>query len=133
MLFGQTRSVQKGTVIEDFYRKFVCALEDDLNIPQALAVVWEVITSNAEPYNKLATILDFDKVLGLGLHDILKYVIPQEIHNLIESRRSFRNESKFKEADKVRMQIENRGYRVEDTTSGTLVAAQKPLDMLKKR
>lgn len=57
-----------GSIDEGYKNKFKDKLENDLNTPQALAVVWGLVKdSKVSPENKLATILDFDKVLGLGL------------------------------------------------------------------
>lgn len=57
-----------GQIDEDYKKKFTEKLENDLNTPQALAVVWTLVKDKDVPNNnKLATLLDFDKVLGLGL------------------------------------------------------------------
>mgnify|MGYP003393632096 CR=1 FL=1 len=58
----------KGEVDEAYKAKFREKLENDLNTPQALAIVWTLVKDKeVAPENKLATLLDFDKVLGLGL------------------------------------------------------------------
>jgi len=58
----------KGVVNKDYKDKFIEKLENDFNTPQALAVVWGLIKDkDVSPEDKLATIVDFDKVLGLGL------------------------------------------------------------------
>ena len=63
-----TRRVQVGEVDEAYKAKFVEKLENDFNTPQALAVLWTLVKDKeVTPENKFATILDFDKVLGLGL------------------------------------------------------------------
>ena len=57
-----------GTVNEDYKDKFGKKLENDLNTPQAIAVLWSLVKDGGiSPEDKLATLLDFDKVLGLGL------------------------------------------------------------------
>ena len=120
----------EGSIIEDQHKLFIEAIEDDFNIPKALAVLWEVMNSNEAPKDKLATVLDFDKVLGLRLRDILKYTIPQKIHAMVKSRQLLRKQSKFDEADTLRMDIEREGYKVEDFESGSIVTAKKPLELL---
>jgi cysteinyl-tRNA synthetase len=57
-----------GIVDQEYKKKFVEKLENDFNTPQALAVVWTMLKDKSVPNNnKLATLLDFDKVMGLGL------------------------------------------------------------------
>jgi len=57
-----------GEVDQAYKAKFVEKLENDLNTPQALAVVWTLVKDKeVANNNKLATLRDFDKVLGLGL------------------------------------------------------------------
>lgn len=57
-----------GTIDLAYKAKFIEKIENDLNTPQALAVVWTLVKDkDVLPNNKLATLLDFDKVLGLGL------------------------------------------------------------------
>jgi len=57
-----------GTIDESYKAKFREKLDNDLNTPQAVAVVWGLVKdSQVSPEDKLATIRDFDKVLGLGL------------------------------------------------------------------
>jgi len=129
MLLAQA-DTHHGTIIEAQHKKFMQAIEDDMNIPQALAVLWEVINSDEVASGKLVTILDFDKVLGLRLCDILDHKIPQKIHDLVQYRELLRKESKFDKADKIRKQIESTGYRVEDTELGSFIVAKKPLDLL---
>lgn len=59
---------QGGVVDEAYKARFVEKIENDLNTPQALAAVWTMLKDKeVTPENKLATLLDFDKVLGLGL------------------------------------------------------------------
>ncbi len=60
---------QAGGVVDESYKaKFREKLDNDLNTPQALAVIWGLVKdSHVSPEDKLATLLDFDKVLGLGL------------------------------------------------------------------
>jgi cysteinyl-tRNA synthetase len=57
-----------GEVDLAYKAQFAEKLGNDLNTPQALAVLWTLVKDKeVTPENKLATILDFDKVLGLGL------------------------------------------------------------------
>ena len=57
-------------VIETEKEKFLTAINNDLGTPQALAILWNLIKSNHPNDQKMATLLEFDKVLGLGFDEI---------------------------------------------------------------
>jgi len=121
------RSLKLPSVPNSFQKKFSSSLENDLNMPQALAVVWEVVKSSIPPEEKYALLMDFDKVLGLDLQDVPRVTshvshIPDDIIQLTNKREEFRKNKKFDEADIVRKQIEAKGYTVEDTSSGFVVS-----------
>lgn len=115
---------QKISGIEQYKNDFQKALENDFNVPQALAITWELLKSDLPDIEKYALIMDFDKVLGLKLDSVtgdnkhLTEEIPSEIKQLIAKRDRLRKEKKFSEADEVRRQIEEAGYNVEDTPTG---------------
>ncbi|MEP7103357.1 MAG: cysteine--tRNA ligase [Candidatus Dojkabacteria bacterium] len=95
-----------------FKEKFTEAIEDDFNIPNALAIVWELTKSDLQSDDKLGTLLDFDKVLGLGLEHALSQPkekeIPLEAQMLIEERNIARLSKDFKKADEIRDQLKSR-------------------------
>lgn len=108
----------------EFEGKFKEAIEDDLNMPEALAIVWEMAKSDYPGKAKKKSILKFDEVLGLNLKESTKirsYEVTNEIKELLEKREELRKEKRFEEADKVREQIEAKGYEVEDTLEGSKV------------
>ncbi|MCK4554751.1 cysteine--tRNA ligase [Candidatus Parcubacteria bacterium] len=134
----------KGEVSGCFKEKFIYAINDDLNIPQALAVTFEVINSDEiKDQDKITTLLDFDKVLGLNLDKVecpvspspspspeeekenwinaLKEKFPSEIVELILKREKAREEKNFEESDRLRDEIEKLGYIVEDSKDGMRV------------
>jgi cysteinyl-tRNA synthetase len=117
--------VKRTPQAQDFTDRFHAALEHDLNLPQALAVVWELLKSDTSSQEKYQLLMDFDQVLGLQLDTVVAYVepeIPQEIQTLIDKREALRKEKKFDQADEVRREIEEKkGYLIEDTTSGVHV------------
>jgi len=93
---------------------------DDLDTPGAMAVVWEMIRDEKTPNEeKISNIADFDKVMGLRLLEQKKEQIPEEIGELIKKRDQARENKDYNESDKIRIEIENKGYRVEDGKSGT--------------
>ncbi|MFA6306863.1 MAG: cysteine--tRNA ligase [Patescibacteria group bacterium] len=108
-----------ASINSNFKEKFSRAINDDLNTPQALAIIQEVLKSEIKDEEKLATILDFDKVLGLGLAGALKEEkVPVEIEKIIRAREKARQDKNFEESDKLRWQIEKLGYNIEDTKNG---------------
>ncbi len=101
---------------------FLSAINDDFNMPEAIALMWEMIKDHSvESKDKLALMLDFDKVLGLGLHavvDIQKEEFPAEITVLAEAREESRRNKEWDKADAIRKEINSRGYEVKDTDKG---------------
>ncbi len=115
-------SEEKLEKVKTFKQKFDEAVYDDMNMPQALAVVWEVVKSNIPSPDKYDLLMDFDEVLGLDLRST-KYElrIPDEITVLAEQRKALRDQKKFGEADVIRKQIEEKGYEIEDLPEGSQV------------
>jgi cysteinyl-tRNA synthetase len=110
-------SPEKEKEIEKFRNDFSASVNDDLNTSKALAVLWEVLKSNIPSGDKYDLALSFDEVLGLKLSESPdnKIKITDEIKNLLEKRETLRRDKKFEEADKIRKQIEEAGYAVNDT------------------
>ncbi|MBD3280014.1 cysteine--tRNA ligase, partial [Candidatus Dojkabacteria bacterium] len=107
-----------GELIAEFTAKFKQALESDFNLPQALAVSWEVLKADNTEEDKIATLLDLDKVLGLQLDRVEKQQTqktPPEVQNLLKQREQARTEKDFEKADQFRDEIiEKFGGRIED-------------------
>jgi cysteinyl-tRNA synthetase len=103
-----------GKINEDFKNKFIRALEDDFNIPVALSIVWEVLNSKIDEQDKVITILDFDKVLGIGIKEVLSKQslnVTPEVRALLKQREIARKEKNFLKADEIREQL-RRDYGV---------------------
>jgi len=104
-------------VVDNIYKdKFLEAINDDLNMSQALAVVQEVLKSDLSKADKLATILDFDKVLGLDLDQQKEKPLPQEILALMEKRKIARAAKDWSESDRLREEMNKLGFGVEDAS-----------------
>jgi len=117
-------SQDKEKKIEEFQKKFTQALENDLNIPQALAVTWQVIKSNIPSEDKLDLIFDFDQVLGLDIKkNTQSKKIPDLVNDLVDKREKLRSEGKFDQADIIRTQIKDLGFVIEDSNKGTTIKA----------
>jgi cysteinyl-tRNA synthetase len=100
-----------GTAIPSFKEDFTQALCDDLNMSKALAVVWELLSSNDSTGDKLTTLLDMDAVLGLRLSEILPP--PQDMQTNLASYQTLRESKDYEKADALRADIQNKGYTIE--------------------
>ena len=111
--WNQEKKEQKGKVIKDLQAEFQKKLEDDFNIPQALALVWELTKYQADPADKLVTLLDFDRVLGLKIGEQMqrKAQIPAGAQKLLTERESARKSRDFARADAIRKELE-RKYQI---------------------
>lgn len=108
---------------QKYQEQFIESINNDLNIPQAIAVVWKLIGDGTiKSFEKKHLLLDFDKVLGLGLSDIKNVsLIPEPIKILAQLRDAARKEKNYKKADEIRKEIEEKGYLIEDTSAGVIV------------
>jgi len=119
-LYNQFRELkdESGEISLDYKNLFLIAINDDLNLPQALAVVQELLKSSLSDGDKRATMLDFDRVLGLKLSDSFLAEAPAEVIKLAEARQGARRIKNWQQADALRQQIEEQGYLVEDIDDG---------------
>ncbi len=102
-----------------FREKFLKEVNDDLNLPRAMAVVQELLKSDLPPAVKRATVLDFDRVLGLDLDRLDRAEeLPEEVRRLVAARKAAREAKDWAEADRLRAEIQKRGYTVKDTREG---------------
>lgn len=115
-----------GKLDEGYAERFLAQVNDDLNMPRALALVWDLVHSDLPDATKKATLLHFDQVLGLRLAEWepQEESIPQEVQDLVEQRQAARTGKLWAEADALRDQILAAGYEVEDTPQGPRVRAR---------
>ena len=112
--------LEKGEVINSYKTEFISCINNDLNMPQALALVSGLLKDDISSADKLATILDFDRVFGLGLET----KVPDEILALVEKREEARLAKDYDLSDKLRAEIDDKGYIVKDRPSGFVVYAK---------
>jgi len=110
---------------ETYRQQFKTALADDLNMPQAMAVVWEMMKSDLSNKKKQVMVAELDQVLGLELGEVEEVVVSRRVAELVKQREDLRKEGKFDEADKVREKIKAEEYVVEDTGSGTTLKKKR--------
>ncbi len=110
------------SLLDEYKRKFNEYINDDLDTPRAVALMWEVSKSEVLSLNeKRALIFEFDTVFGLNLEEFGKFVIPQEVLDLMTLRDKARSEKDFAKSDELRKQIETLGFDVMDTPEGTSI------------
>ena len=108
-------------IIADMENRFHQAINDDMNMPLALSVVWEAV-KYPEKSPKIAQLLKkFDTVLGIKIDEVQETKIPQEILDLVEERKQARSDKNWSESDRLRDLIAEKGYIVKDTKDGTEV------------
>lgn len=111
-------------IADDYLTTFTAQINDDLNTPQALATMWEMLGDGKfggkAKYNLL---LKFDEVLGLGLAQVKeeKVKIPPVVQKLAEERELARKNKDWKKSDELREKIKSLGYVMGDTTGGTVI------------
>jgi len=107
----------------EFEGRFLEAINNDLNMPEALAVVWELIKSDNPESAKKQSLLKLDKVLGLDLEKVSKKgkvsIVPEEVRELIKEREQLRKQKRFHLADGVRGKIRKMGFDIQDKEDGT--------------
>jgi len=112
-----------GNILTEYKEKFSNALENNLNMSEALAVVNDLLKSDEKKEDILATVLDFDKVFGLDLDKVTSSQkedsnIDEKVLNLLEQRKQAREERNFEESDRLRDEISSMRYEVLDTPEG---------------
>ena len=112
-----------GSINKEYQDKFKKYIEDDLDTPRALTILWDVFKDEKmSAPDKKATILDFDKVLGLGFENLKKEIIPDEVKKIVEERELARKDKDFKKSDELREKINSLGYEVKDTEDGQKIS-----------
>jgi cysteinyl-tRNA synthetase len=114
-----------NSISQKYIDKFTDAINNDLNMPQALAVVWEMVKDNSVTKEDKKNTLDlFDNILGFKFKQKKpenKNNISEEIKILIEKRDKAREEKDWQLSDKIRDTLVKQGYEVLDTANKTLV------------
>jgi len=110
-----------------FEISFESALTDDLNTPEALAIMWGLVDSSLDLTEKAQTLLKFDRVFGLDLEKFvgIPLEIPSKIKALVDKREKVRQVEDWVASDELRDEIAKAGFVVEDTDTGTKVREKR--------
>lgn len=106
-----------GKINKEYIEEFKREMDDDLNTPNALQVLWKLMRDK-KAHGKFKTIEKIDEVFGLKLLEKEKIEIPSEIKKLAEEREKARAEKNWKKADEIRDKINKLGFIVNDTPTG---------------
>ncbi len=108
-----------GSIDQTYKEKLKEVMDDDLNTPQAVALLWELVKDpNVSDKDKKSTMLDFDKVLGFAFDKAKEDIIPNEIEVLAQEREIARMNKNWSKSDELRDHITELGYEVKDTDTG---------------
>lgn len=110
---------KNGTVNMTYKEKLISFMNDDLDTPKALALLWDLIHDiNISKVDKRATMLDFDRVFGFGFDRLKNDIIPIDIEKIVQEREIARNNKDWAKSDEFREKINELGYEVKDTDTG---------------
>ncbi len=105
--------------------EFQNAIDDDLNIPLALGVLWTMLKDEKGSRDVYSLALEFDKVLGLSLDKCEEYAekpeqaeIPDDIKAIADERWEARKNKNWAESDRLREELKAKGYAVKDSKDG---------------
>ena len=109
--------------IKEYEERFLEAVNDDLNMPIAMSVVWDIIKNPKKSPKFADLILKFDEVFGLDIKNYQKQEekLPEEILELVSKRDEARSSKDWAESDRIRDLLISKGYQVQDTKEGTMV------------
>ena len=103
--------------IEEWRQRFWRLVENDLDMPGALSLTWELVRSYLPGQAKLALMLEFDQIFGLDLDQVpASYNVPEPVAVTVSRRGSLRDQSDYTAADALRSEVASQGYLLEDTT-----------------
>lgn len=118
----KSREKLNSKKFEKYKEEFLKRINDDINIPKAISLMWNLISdqeiSSREKYSLL---IDFDRVFGLNILQVKKIKIPKKVKQLIQIREKYRKIGDFKKADQIREKIKKMGYWLEDTPKGSRI------------
>lgn len=122
--------------IAEYKEKFLEYINDDMNMPGAMSVVWEVARNSKKSSEFANLLLEFDKVLGLDIKNAEKYLLefkkeqkdeelPEDIQKLLEERKVARENKDWAKSDEIRDIIISKGYSIKDTKEGIIINKEK--------
>lgn len=109
------------SIIKEYKKRFFEAINDDLNMPMAMSVVWDIVKNPLKSKDLADLLLDFDRVLGIKIEEPIykkQKELPEEIKILIERRKEARENKDWALSDSLRDELNSKGYSVKDSKEG---------------
>ncbi len=116
---------ERAPWMDEYAARFKEAVTDDLNMPRAVAVLWELVreANTRGDFGVLDVLYDFDRVLGLNLKQIAESAgtdeLDSELAALIKEREQARTDKNWARADELRKQLAELGIVLKDVPGGT--------------
>lgn len=121
---------------DQWMEAFLAAVENDLNMPRAMSIVWSMMRSQDDPTTKLRSLFKMDRILGLGLKEYLQSdspqrlldpetylaMVPSSVATQVRERDEMRRQHNYQQADQIRQSLNRLGYFIRDTQQGSLVS-----------
>ena len=116
--------------VEGWRRRFWEHADDDLDLPKALGLTWSMVRSRMPDRAKLSLLLEFDRLLGLGLDRVpARYELPYEVTATVHERDSLRERADYDRADRIRATICESGHILGDGPQGPRVRPKTACEM----
>jgi cysteinyl-tRNA synthetase len=111
-----------------YVERFTAEINDDLNLPRALALAWEVLRGELSSAARRSTLAAFDRVFGLGLEawQPKRETIPEVVRALAAARAAARAAKQWAEADRLRADLRAAGWEIEDEPDGYALKRRSP-------
>lgn len=125
-------SAESGKIIEEKIREFEKAIEDDLNTPKAISIIFELLKEGniklqqgESAVDEAATILFISEVLGFRTANFTERKVDTEkiselVRIILDVRQELRKTKNFELADRIRSELERLGIKIKDTRDGTI-------------
>ncbi len=127
-LYEIAGKLPEGEGYADKYEvEFLHVLNQDLNLPKALAIVWEMLRSDVSDAQKAAALKRMDEILGLEIFETAEKMnkVPQSVYDMLNEREKLRKEGRFMLADQIRHKVEGMGFEVLDQKKGGVKVLRK--------
>lgn len=110
-------------IISKYEEQFLDAINDDMNMPVAISIVWEIAKEKEKSNDFYELIKKFDSVLSLDLdkNDKEDINIPEDIKLILNERKDARENKDFAKSDELRDKLKELGYIVKDTKDGQII------------
>lgn len=110
-------------IISKYEEQFLDAINDDMNMPVAISIVWEIAKEKEKSNDFYELIKKFDSVLSLNLdkNDKEDINIPEDIKLILNERKDARKNKDFAKSDELRDKLKELGYIVKDTKDGQII------------